>query len=214
MGKIRTPAKVKLIVGFLGRDLEILKLSREILKARFGPEEEVLAPIPFTWTHYYAAELGATPWRTFVSYEPWVDREFLVGAKLATNALEEELASDGLRRVNLDPGYLTLGQLFLASTKDQRWRVYIRDGIFVEPTLYFQDGAFHPFPWTYRDYQSPDYLAYMTRARSKLAYQRNHAGLPYSQRLSSPVTRSPTDLFPDPPGLASGTKPPDQEKTP
>jgi hypothetical protein len=183
MGRIRTPAKVKLVVGLLGRDREILQISREILKERFGPEEEVLDSIPFTWTAYYARELGEAPRRAFVSYEPWVDREFLVEAKLATNAIEEDLAEDGLRRVNLDPGYLTLGQLFLASTKDQRWRVYVRDGIFVEPTLYFQDGAFHPFPWTYRDYRSPEYLEYMARARSKLAYQRNHDGRPYSTRL-------------------------------
>ncbi len=195
MGRIRTPAKVKLVVGLLGRDPEILKSAREKLKLRFGAEEEVLDPLPFTWTDYYARELGAEPWRSFVSYEPWVDREFLVEAKLLTNALEDELSDGGLRRVNLDPGYLTLGQLFLASTKDQRWRVYVRAGIFVEPTLYFQDGAFHPFPWTYRDYRSPEYLAYMARARSKLAFQRNHDGLPYSQRLSAPPASQAA--FPD-----------------
>lgn len=183
MGKVRSPAKVKLVVGLLGRDPQVLKIAREILKARFGPEEEVMDAIPFVWTRYYARELGEAPWRGFVSYEEWVDRESLVEAKLATNAMEEALSRNGLRPVNLDPGYLTLGQLFLASTKDQRWRVYVRDGIFVEPTLYFQDGDFHPFPWTYRDYQSPEYLAYMARARSKLAYQRNHEGKPYSTRL-------------------------------
>lgn len=183
MGTIQKPAKVELLLGLLGRDMEILEIARRRLKDRFGPEEEVMDPIPFIWTAYYAEELGANPWRTFVSYENWVDRETLVEAKLATNALEAELSDDGLRRVNLDPGYLTLGQLFLASTKDQRWRVYVRDGIFVEPTLYFQKGAFHPFAWTYPDYQSPEYLAYMARARSKLAYQRNHDGLPYSRRI-------------------------------
>lgn len=184
MGRPQRPAKAKLVVGLLGRDPEILKIAREILKGRFGTEEEVMEPIPFAWTSYYADELGEKPWRSFVTYEEWVDRESLVEAKLATNALEGELAENGLRRVNLDPGYLTLGQLFLASTKDQRWRVYVRDGIFVEPTLYFQDGAFHPFPWTYRDYKSPEYLDFMAKARSKLAYQRNHGGLPYSRRLS------------------------------
>jgi hypothetical protein len=183
MGRISQPAKVKLLVGLLGRDPEILEISREILKERFGPEEEVMESIPFTWTDYYVRELGISPLRSFITYENWVDREFLVEAKLATNAIEGDLSRDGLRRVNLDPGYLTLGQLFLASTKDQRWRVYVRDGIFVEPTLYFQEGAFHPFPWTYRDYQTPEYREYMARARSKLAYQRNHDGQPYSTRL-------------------------------
>src|SRR5690349_8137641 len=95
MGKIHIPAKVKLIVGLLGHDREILKIAREILKARFGPEEEAMDPIPFTWTRYYADEVGETPWRAFVSYENWVDREFLVEAKLATNRIEEELSLEG-----------------------------------------------------------------------------------------------------------------------
>lgn len=191
MGEAKTPSRVKLVVGLLGRDLEVLKSARNRLESAFGPEEEVMDPIPFTWTRYYAREVGESPWRTLVSYEDLMDRECLVEAKLLTNRLEQDLSVDGLRPVNLDPGYLTLGQFFLASTKDQRWRVYVRAGIYVEPTLYFQDGAFHPFPWTYRDYRSPEYLAWFAAARSKFAFQRNHGGLPYRLRLSRSETHSP-----------------------
>jgi hypothetical protein len=66
---------------------------------------------------------------------------------------------------------MTLGQFFLATTKDQRQRVYIRDGIFIEPTLYFQDGKFLPFDWTYPDYRSEEYQGYLLATRSKLASQ-------------------------------------------
>jgi hypothetical protein len=182
LGAYKTPANVKLVVGLLGSDLEILKRIREILTRKFGPEEEVLSPIPFVWTQYYSDEVGASPWRTFLTYENLIPRENVVDIKRYTNALELDFAPEGLRRVNIDPGYLTLGQFFLATTKDQRHRVYIRDGIFVEPTLYFQDGTFHPFDWTYRDYRSAEYLAYFQSARSKLAYQMHHQGLPYSKR--------------------------------
>jgi hypothetical protein len=182
LGAYKIPANVKLIVGLLGSDLEILKRVREILTGKFGPEEEALPPIPFVWTQYYSDEVGDSPWRTFLSYENLIPREEVVEIKHYTNDLEQEFAPEGLRRVNIDPGYLTLGQFFLATTKDQRHRVYIRDGIFVEPTLYFQDGLFHPFDWTYRDYRSAEYLAYFQSARSKLAYQMRHQGLPYSKR--------------------------------
>lgn len=182
MGTCKIPAKVKLIMGLLGENREILKEIRETLSARLGPEEEVMEPIPFIWTRFYLDELGEQPWRSFVSYETWVERETLVDVKLFTNVVEKHFSRGEKRRVNLDPGYLTLGQLFLASTKDQRQRVYVRDGIFVEPTLYFQDGAFRAFPWTYPDYQSPEYLEYFLRARSKFAYQRRQDGRPYSLR--------------------------------
>jgi hypothetical protein len=182
MGAYKLPAKVKLVMGLLGANPEILKRVRILLGERFGAEEEVMAPIPFTWTRYYSNELGDAPWRVFVTYEDLIDRESLVETKHFTNALEQELAENRIRKINLDPGYMTLGQFFLATTKDQRHRVYIRDGIFVEPTLYFQDGDFFPFEWTYRDYRSEEYRAYFLAARSKFAYQMHHQGIPYSRR--------------------------------
>jgi hypothetical protein len=182
MGAYKPPLPVKLVVGLLSGDPSLLPSLRARLAARFGPEEEILDPIPFTWTRYYEDELGPEQWRAFVSYEPLIPREDIVAIKRWTNELEAETAADGKRRVNLDPGYMTLGQFFLATTKDQRHRVYVRDGIFVEPTLYFENGAFHPFEWTYRDYRSEAYRRYFLAARAKLAYQMHHQGRPYSQR--------------------------------
>lgn len=186
MGACKFPVKVKLVIGLLGADPEILIRARTLLRGRFGAEEEAMAPIPFTWTRYYSDELGEAPWRVFVSYEDLIDREALVDIKHFTNGLEQDLAENGVRKVNLDPGYMTLGQLFLATTKDQRHRVYIRDGIFVEPTLYFQDGDFFPFDWTYRDYRSEEYRVYFLAARSKFAYQMHHQGIPFSRRKAAP----------------------------
>jgi hypothetical protein len=187
MGAYKPPSPVKLVVGLLAGEPRVLDAFRTRLSERFGPEEEVMAPIPFTWTPYYEDELGPSQWRIFVSYETLIPRENLVEIKRWTNAVESETALDGKRSVNLDPGYLTLGQFFLATTKDQRHRVYVRDGIFVEPTLYFEDGDFHPFAWTYRDYRSEEYKRYFLAARSKLAYQLRHEGRPYSSRKSRPA---------------------------
>ena len=191
MGRYKYPAKVKLVMGLLGAGRENLESARLLLTELYGSEEEVLEPIPFTWTRYYQAELGEAPWRSFVSYTALIDRESLVEIKRATNDLEERLAREGLRTVNLDPGYLTLGQFFLATTKDQRHRVYIRDGIFVEPTLYFEDGGFHPFEWTYPDYRSEEYRRYFSAARSKLAYQLRHGGMPHALRKEGPLRGEP-----------------------
>jgi Domain of unknown function (DUF4416) len=188
MGAYKPPSPVKLVIGLLaGEPAGALDAFRARLAERFGPEEEVMSPIPFVWTRYYEDELGPAQWRSFVSYEPLIPRESLVEIKRWTNALEAGTAVDGKRRVNLDPGYMTLGQFFLATTKDQRHRVYVRDGIFVEPTLYFEDGDFHPFAWTYRDYKSEEYKRYFLAARSKLAYQLHHDGRPYSTRKARPI---------------------------
>lgn len=191
MGELRTPAKVKIIVGILAKDAEAVESVRETLKKRFGEEDLNLPPFPFTFTNYYIDEIGAAPVRAFFSYEQLVDREEIVDIKLWTNDVELSIAeaagTPGLRPVNLDPGYMTLGQFFLATTKDQRQRVYMQRGIFVEPTLYFQDGHFHSFDWTYRDYQSETYIKYLEQVRARLAYQHS-TGRPY--RLRGEVQRA------------------------
>lgn len=169
MGRYKAPLPVKLIVGFLAAEKDVLESARRVLSERFGAETEAMDPIPFIWTRYYADELGEFPWRAFASYETLIPRETIVDIKHYTNELESRFSRNGLRRVNLDPGYMTLGQFFLATTKDQRQRVYVREGIYVEPTLYFQDGVFRPFDWTYRDYRSEEYLAYFNKARAGLA---------------------------------------------
>lgn len=185
MGATKKPLPAKLIIGILCGDTKLFDHIRPILIQKFGPEEEILSPFPFRFTNYYKDEIGEAPFRAFLSYERLIQREEMVDIKLWTNDFELEIAkehgTDNLRPVNLDPGYMTLGQFFLATTKDQRQRVYIRDGIFVEPTLYFQAGHFHAFDWTYRDYQSSEYIQYLEIVRQRLAFQ--HAtGKPYRER--------------------------------
>ena len=69
------------------------------------------------------------------------------------------------RPVNLDPGLMQLGKFMLATTKDQAHRIYLRDGIYAEVTLRFQDGAWELWPWTYRDYQEPAVREFLAEVR-------------------------------------------------
>ena len=56
--------------------------------------------------------------------------------------------------MNIDPGYLTLFQLVLASAKPFSHRIYLDRGIWAEVTLLFRDGTFETLPWTYPDYKA------------------------------------------------------------
>ena len=60
------------------------------------------------------------------------------------------------RSVNLDPGYLTLSKLVLASTKDHAQRIYLGQAIWAEITLAFRGKSFTRHPWSY-----PDYVAHI-----------------------------------------------------
>lgn len=181
MGQTHEPSLVRLVVGVLARDPNTLESAVQILVTKYGSLDFDSGNIPFTWTNYYQKELGDSPIRRLLAFETLIHREEIVACKLQTNALESDASDARGRPFNLDPGYMTLGQFFLATTKDQRQRVYISRGIYVEPTLFFQDGHFHTFDWTYRDYASPVYLEWFDKARERLAYQ-HRTGVPWSLR--------------------------------
>jgi hypothetical protein len=86
-----------------------------------------------------------------------VERQWLVELKLLCNRIEKELAAeDGSRRINLDPGLLSMENFVLATTKNRGHRIFLRDGIFAEVTLMYVRGKFEPLPWTFPDYRSEE----------------------------------------------------------
>ncbi len=59
-------------------------------------------------------------------------------------------------------------KVVLASTKDRRHRIYLRDGIFAEECLYYDKHAWQGRPWTYPDYLRSDYHAFLSEVRKLL----------------------------------------------
>ena len=130
-----------------------------------GPVKERTGPVPFTHSAYYEPEMGPGLSRCFLLFEPLVARERLVEMKHATNAIEQTLAMDGKRRVNIDPGYIALEHVVLATTKGFAHRVYLGQGIFGDLTLMFANSTYRPLEWTYPDYASGDIIAMFQRWR-------------------------------------------------
>lgn len=121
----------------------------------YGPVAEMSEPVPFTYTDYYDREMGAKPYRLYLSFSDLVDPSRLSEIKNQTNGLEERLRADsGNRSVNLDPGLLTSSSLILATCKNRSHRVPLANGIYAELTLMYQGKEFRTFPWTYADYAS------------------------------------------------------------
>jgi hypothetical protein len=100
-----------------------------------------------------------------------VDPGELPAAKRHTNHLELTLTKGERRQVNIDPGYVSLGKLVLASTKDHGHRLYLAQGIYGEVTLTYQRGRFRPWPWTYPDYGSDHYCAMFGQIRLRYKMQ-------------------------------------------
>lgn len=181
MGKPRAPSAVKLLVGLLSGDPDLLRRARQLLVRRFGPVDCESELWSFDQTDYYQDEMGPSLKRWFLAFEAPISPGHLAETKIETNALEAEIADDCLladvsRPVNIDPGYVDLTKLVLATTKDRGHRIYLGHGIYAEVTLQYAHGAWQTLPWTYPDYRRPEYHAFFSRLREQLAKQRQSTG--------------------------------------
>ncbi|MFL5242074.1 MAG: DUF4416 family protein [Gemmataceae bacterium] len=169
MVKSGAPDPVLLVIAAFSRNKDALAWAGERLEQAFGPLALCSIPYAFTQTSYYEASMGLGLRKGFWAFDNLVNPEILSEAKKLTNALEGQLANQGIypesRPLNLDPGLLSLGKFMLATTKDQAHRIYLRDGIFAEVTLRYQAGQFEAWPWTYADYRQPSVHAFFLEAR-------------------------------------------------
>ena len=165
MGKIHPPCPVKPVCGILAATPSLAEEAEKALEAAWGGIDLKSELIQFDFTSYYEKEMGKNLWRRWVSFKDLSDPGTLAGRKKASNDMEKNLSSGGYRRVNLDPGYLSMAKLVLASTKDFSHRIFLSDGIYAEVTLIYRHDAFSALPWTYPDYQSETALKFLLKVR-------------------------------------------------
>ncbi|HTW92461.1 MAG TPA: DUF4416 family protein [bacterium] len=159
----------KLVVGLLSSDRNLLAQAQSALSEGFGTVSVKSPEIPFNFTDYYEKEMGPNLIRQWVGFHGLVEPDQLHEFKRTTGMLERRfIGPERKRRVNLDPGLLSLYNLVLASTKGFAHRVYLRDGIHAELTLMFHAGKFQPLPWTYPDYQTPVCQEFLINCRREL----------------------------------------------
>lgn len=174
MGEIFEFEKEKLIIGVIYSDKEIFEGAMERVFEKFGPADMVSEEFSFSeeFSGYYDEELGGEGLRRIYSFERLVDAAEQAEIKEWTNALELELAVDGNRKINLDPGFINHGRLMLATTKKAGFRIPLKRGIYTELTLFWARGAWQKLPWSYRDYQSERVQSFITKVRAKYLSQR------------------------------------------
>jgi hypothetical protein len=173
----KTPDPGLLVISVLSAQWDAFwpEASAE-LTARFGPFESS-EEFAFDETDYYDEELGSPITRRLLAFDALRPLDELADIKLWTNALEQRFASDGRRRFNLDPGFITQQSLVLATGKNFSHRIYLKDGIWADLTLMWQRKHWVDFPWTFPDYAGEAMKTRLTKLR-----------LSYKNKLSKPQT--------------------------
>ncbi len=171
-----TPAEpVKLVFSIFAADVSVLDKAIIKLTNLYGQPDFISAVVPFDYTSYYCTEMGGDLVRRFLSMEKLIRPEALPDIKLATNNIEDEFCAENKRAVNIDPGYISKAHLILATGKGYSHRPYLRDGIYADLTLIYQDKKFCSLPWTYPDYADEKQHLIFSQIRTRYLLQLKEA---------------------------------------
>jgi hypothetical protein len=167
-----TPAQpVKLVFSVFAAAIAKIDETIPMLVECYGEPDFISPALPFNYTSYYCPEMGENLVRRFLSMEKLVGPETLPDIKITSNKIEDRFATSGKRLVNIDPGYLSAAHLILATGKGYSHRPYLRDGIYADLTLIYQDRKFCSLPWTYPDYADEKQLEMFTKIRARYLLQ-------------------------------------------
>lgn len=136
-----------------------------MMQERWGETDLVSADFPFHETTYYEPEMGPGLMRRVYSFRELIPPDRIVEIKLATNNIEDRCRGESGRQVNLDPGYLDTYKVVLASAKCGGQKVYLRDGIYADMTLFRYKGKWEFFAWGFPDFKSGKYDAVLNSIR-------------------------------------------------
>jgi hypothetical protein len=168
MGKPKPPQPAMSFTGILYSDEGYLLKAKDALSNQFGNTLIETPSFEWNFSEYYKEELGWPIMRTFIFFKNLINPEDIVDIKLKTNDIETSFSINGKRKVNLDPGYLTLSNVVLATTKNYSHRIYLGKGIYAEVTLIYKDKTFVPHIFTYPDYQEKNCIEMFINARTML----------------------------------------------
>ncbi len=172
MGQPTLHSPALLLLAAFSRYEEALQWGKQRAEAQWGAIELESPRFDFVETQYYDDTMGPGLKKQFFAFQRLFDPADLVDVKLLTNAWEDEYAAlarhPEARPLNLDPGYITLGKLILASTKDFAHRIYLNRGIYAEVTLYYKHHHWQHHDCTFADYRREDYQRFFSLCRENL----------------------------------------------
>lgn len=161
--------KALVLVGLLyGEDKGTTNGLTQVL---YGLEPILGPPIlkgpvfPFDYTDYYEPEMGTSLVRVYMAFECLMSPAHLVDLKHETAALEVSSAVSGQRTVNIDPGYIDINKVVLASWKEGLYKVYLGSGVWADPVAHYYEKEFHCEDWTFPDIRSKEHFSFFKEAR-------------------------------------------------
>ena len=172
MGDVRDYRPVLRVMAVSSRHASAFSWAIAKASECWGPIAIQSEQFDFSETGYYTKTMGEGLQKQLLAFANLIPQDQIVESKLQSNDWENEFAGSEAwaeeRPINLDPGYITEAKLVLATTKDRDHRIYLREGILAEVTLFYQGNQWQNSRWTYPDYKRNDFLEFFDQCREYL----------------------------------------------
>lgn len=132
-----------------------------------GPME-IRGPWHLFENNYYEEEMGLDLKRCVVGFknlfEPWRLSEL----KEMTRQCESRFTIHDSRTINIDPGYVDLFKVVLASGKGGGQKICVAENVHAHTLLRYEKGKWISFEWSFPDFKSEIYHADLLKIRKSL----------------------------------------------
>jgi hypothetical protein len=153
------------LVSILSRDGARSRNAMDELESSFGRIVLSSRPYPFDMSGYYEQEMGEGLERIWLAFETLAPPERIVEWKTLCAGMEDRLRDGRGRTVYLDPGYMDLGKLVLASFKEAPDKVYMGRGVWAHTCLRYGSGGFRAPGHSFPDFKDGRFDEYMMQVR-------------------------------------------------
>lgn len=139
----------------------------ECLQNEFGPVCYRGHWFPFDQTDYYKPEMGPMLFRSVLAFADLIDASAVVDDKIQAVVLEKKWSAElgHGRRFNIDVGYLDSDKVVLPSLKKGPFKIYGRDGVWLDLVMTYAKGIFSGSPWSFEDFKRNPYQRDLVRIR-------------------------------------------------
>lgn len=155
------------------------KLAEEILsefERHLGPVEMRSDWHSFPKSHYYEEEMGPNLKRRLIGFKNIFEPHRLVELKQLATTIENQFSHDACRMshdvqqrsINIDPGYVDLFKVVLASGKAGGQKVALSAEVYSCTLLRFEKGKWIPFDWSFPDFKEATYHDDLLKIRGNL----------------------------------------------
>ena len=146
-----------LFFGLLYQDSDICQKISHRIYQEFGDAVFTSQEFSYDHTDYYCEEMGSNLKKRFIFVNQSIPADQIYIAKTWSVQQEAAYSIENQRQINIDPGGINAHQLILLSTKNYCHRIPLRDNIYAEITMIYQQSRYQEVPWTYPDFRGDRY---------------------------------------------------------